>query len=153
MYTSVCVQVEGYNSLSFAARLLNIFHWSVSCLVLYTMYKCKNHSEYGCRDAPCEKSWKQGASVSSLHRESTDSLIIVGLFTHTRTCTRTRTRTHTHTHAHAHTHHAQRSGGPLTLSLSLAVERRRSNQTPSSQAGAPSDANSASLTHTGTLSR
>ena len=26
------------------------------------VYKCKNHSlnEYGCRDAPCEKSWKQG---------------------------------------------------------------------------------------------
>ena len=35
-------------------------------------YKCKNHSlnEYGCRDAPCEKSWKQGNPLSNTIKDT-----------------------------------------------------------------------------------
>ena len=34
--------------------------------------KCKNHSlnEYGCRDAPCEKSWKQGNPLSNTIKDT-----------------------------------------------------------------------------------
>ena len=38
--------------------------------ILY--YKGKNHSlnEYGCRDAPCEKSWKQGNPLSNTIKDT-----------------------------------------------------------------------------------
>ena len=32
--------------------------------------KWKNHSEYGCRDAPCEKSWKQGYHLSNTIKDT-----------------------------------------------------------------------------------
>ena len=32
-------------------------------MVGWTVCNCNNHSEYGCRDAPCEKSWKQGSNT------------------------------------------------------------------------------------------
>ena len=34
--------------------------------------KCKNHSlnEYGCRDAPCKKSWKQGNPLSNTIKDT-----------------------------------------------------------------------------------
>ena len=40
-------------------------------IYLYTSVKIIQLNEYGCRDAPCEKSWKQGNPLSNTIKDTT----------------------------------------------------------------------------------
>ena len=39
-------------------------------IFLYTSVKIIQFNEYGCRDAPCEKSWKQGNPLSNTIKDT-----------------------------------------------------------------------------------
>ena len=41
---------------------------------LYTSAKIIQLNEYGCRDAPCEKSWKQGNPLSNTIKDTSTSM-------------------------------------------------------------------------------
>ena len=40
------------------------------CILYYTSAKIIQLNEYGCRDAPCEKSWKQGNPLSNTIKDT-----------------------------------------------------------------------------------
>ena len=49
---------------------VSLYHPPPCTLVIYTSVKIIQLNEYGCRDAPCEKSWKQGNPLSNTIKDT-----------------------------------------------------------------------------------
>ena len=51
-------------------RSINITRFVIYLSVYITSVKIIQLNEYGCRDAPCEKSWKQGNPLSNTIKDT-----------------------------------------------------------------------------------
>ena len=51
-------------------RVIEVYTCIFICLSVSTSAKIIQLNEYGCRDAPCEKSWKQGNPLSNTIKDT-----------------------------------------------------------------------------------